>query len=49
MDEMFKALADFFCSLRDHPTKTNIKPVPLRDVEALWNSAEHGACLVFLP
>ena len=49
VDEILKALADFFLFAARSPLKINIKPVPLRDVEAHWNSAEHGARLVFLP
>jgi NADPH2:quinone reductase len=49
MDEIFQALAEFFRFAATSSLKTNIRPVPLRDVEALWNSSEQGARLVFLP
>lgn len=49
MDEIFKALADFFLLAAKSQLKINIKPVPLRDVETIWNSPEKGARIVFLP
>ncbi|HZS54300.1 MAG TPA: zinc-binding alcohol dehydrogenase family protein [Bryobacteraceae bacterium] len=49
IDEIFRALADFFQVAAKSPLKINPKAVPLRDVEALWNSPEKGARLVFLP
>jgi NADPH2:quinone reductase len=49
MDEIFLALAEFFRVAATSSLKMNIKAVPLRDVEALWNSPEQGARLVFLP
>jgi NADPH:quinone reductase-like Zn-dependent oxidoreductase len=49
MDEIFQALAEFFRFAARSSLKINIKPVPLRDVEALWNSPEQGTRLVFLP
>lgn len=49
IDEIFRALAEFFQVAATSPLKINIKAVPLRDVEALWNSPEQGSRLVFLP
>ncbi len=49
MDQIFAALRDFFHAAATSSFKLNIKPVPLRDVEALWNSPERKARLVFLP
>jgi NADPH2:quinone reductase len=49
MDEIFQALAEFFRIAAKSPLKIDIKPVPLRDVEALWNSPGQGSRLVFLP
>lgn len=49
LDEIFSALADFFQLLAKSPLKISLRPVPLRDVEAVWNSAEHGTRYVFLP
>lgn len=49
IDEIFRALAEFFRVAATSPLKINIKAVPLRDVEALWNSPEQGSRLVFLP
>jgi NADPH2:quinone reductase len=49
MDEIFQALAEFFQVAARSSLKINLKRVPLRDVEALWNSPEQGARLVFVP
>lgn len=49
IDEIFRALAEFFRVAVNLPLKINIKPVPLRDVETLWNSPGRGARFVFLP
>ena len=49
IDEIFQALAEFFRAATKLSLKINIKPVPLRDVERLWNSPEPGVRLVFLP
>jgi NADPH:quinone reductase-like Zn-dependent oxidoreductase len=49
MDEIFRALAEFFeFAAAAHP-KSNIKTAPLRDVEAVWNAREQGARVVFVP
>lgn len=49
MDQIFSSLKDFFAFAASSRLKINLKPVPLRDLEALWNSPEKGARLVFLP
>jgi NADPH2:quinone reductase len=49
IDELFKALADFFRFAEKSQPKIDIKPVPLRDVEVLWNSAEQRRRFVFMP
>jgi NADPH:quinone reductase-like Zn-dependent oxidoreductase len=49
LDEIFRALAEFFQLAAKAFLRINIKPVPLRDVESLWNSPAQGARLVFLP
>lgn len=49
IDEIFAAIAEFFRLCAKSPLKINIKPVPLRDVEALWNAPDQGARLVFQP
>ena len=49
IDEIFQALAEFFRVAATSSLRMNIKPVPLRDVEALWNSPAPGERLVFLP
>jgi len=49
LDEIFKALAEFFRLAASSPFKIQTRPIPLRDVEAAWNSSEQGTRLVFLP
>ncbi|MBV8827943.1 MAG: zinc-binding alcohol dehydrogenase family protein [Acidobacteriaceae bacterium] len=49
IDELLKTVADFFQFAEKSRLKIDIKPVPLRDVEAIWSSAEEGARFVFLP
>ncbi len=49
VDEIFQALAGFFQLAARSPLKISIRPAPLRDVEALWNSSEPSTRLVFLP
>ena len=49
MDEIFQALAEFFQLAARSSLKINIKRVPLREVEAFWNSSEQGKRFVFLP
>jgi len=49
LDQIRVALTEFFAMAATSPFHTAIKTVPLRDVEALWNSPERGARLVFQP
>ncbi|MBV8073180.1 MAG: zinc-binding alcohol dehydrogenase family protein [Acidobacteriaceae bacterium] len=49
MDQIFKALSEFFHMLPKSPLKIKVSPVPLRDVEALWNSTGQGTRYVFVP
>jgi NADPH:quinone reductase-like Zn-dependent oxidoreductase len=49
ISELLKAVVDFLQFAEKSQLKIDIKPVPLRDVEALWSSAEQGARFVFLP
>ncbi len=49
ISELLKAAADFLQFAEKSQLKIDIKPVPLRDVEAVWSSAEQGARFVFLP
>jgi NADPH2:quinone reductase len=49
LDQIAIAVAEFFKAAAANPFQTNIKTVPLRDVEALWNSPEQGTRLVFQP
>jgi len=49
LDQIRQTLAEFFAAAAKLPFQANIKTAPLRDVEALWNSPEPGARLVFQP
>jgi NADPH2:quinone reductase len=49
MNEIFKALKEFFTAAAKSPFTINVRPVPLRDIETVWNSPEKGTRLVFLP
>jgi len=49
MEKIQKSVAEFHAEAAKAPFQTNIKAVSLRDVEALWNSPEQGARLVFQP
>jgi NADPH:quinone reductase-like Zn-dependent oxidoreductase len=47
--QIWLALAEFFKSAAERAFQIDIRTVPLRDVAALWNSANQGCRLVFLP
>ncbi len=49
LDQIRQALAEFFATAAANPFRIAIKTAALRDVEALWNSPERGARLVFQP
>ena len=49
LDQIRQALAEFFQVAAKKPFEFQTKAAPLRDVEALWNSAEEGTRLVFQP
>ena len=49
LDQIRDAIAGFFAAAAIAPFHADIKAVPLRDVEALWNAPEHAARLVFQP
>jgi NADPH2:quinone reductase len=49
MDEIVQAVREFFQVAAASPFQIKIQPVPLRDVEALWNKPGHDARLVFQP
>jgi NADPH2:quinone reductase len=50
LDEIMKAVGEFFKVAAAKPFQTNVKAVPLRDVESLWNSSvDDGVRLVFQP
>jgi NADPH2:quinone reductase len=49
LDQIKAAVAEFFRTAVSQPFQFNVKTAPLSQVEALWNSPEHGARLVFQP
>jgi len=50
LDQILKAVAEFFALAATQPFEFNIKTAPLSDVEALWNARESdGVRLVFQP
>jgi len=49
MDEIFKALAEFFQFAATSSMKFGFRPVALRDVESLWDSPGQDVRLVFVP
>jgi NADPH:quinone reductase-like Zn-dependent oxidoreductase len=49
LDQIRQALAEFFQVAAKQPFQFHTKAAPLRDVEALWNTAEEGTRLVFQP
>jgi len=49
IDEIFKALAEFFRAAAASPFRIKTRPTPLRDVEAAWNASEQGARVVLQP
>jgi NADPH:quinone reductase-like Zn-dependent oxidoreductase len=49
MKQIFESLAEFFSIAAKKPFQTDIKTVPLRDAESLWNTPEQGVRLVFQP
>jgi NADPH:quinone reductase-like Zn-dependent oxidoreductase len=49
LDQIMRALAEFFQVAAKEPFHFRTKAAPLRDVETLWNTAEKGTRLVFQP
>jgi NADPH:quinone reductase-like Zn-dependent oxidoreductase len=49
LDQIKAAVAEFFREAAAEPFQFNVKTAPLSEVEALWNSPEHGTRLVFQP
>jgi NADPH2:quinone reductase len=49
LDQIWLALGEFFQAAAKEPFQIDVETAPLRDVEALWNSPERGARLVFQP
>ncbi|WP_260704008.1 quinone oxidoreductase family protein [Edaphobacter flagellatus] len=49
MEEIFRSLAEFFAASAAQPFQANIRPVALKDVEALWNTSGEHTRLIFQP
>jgi NADPH:quinone reductase-like Zn-dependent oxidoreductase len=49
LDQILLAVTEFFREAASNPFEFSVKSAPLSDVESLWNSAERGSRLVFLP
>jgi NADPH2:quinone reductase len=49
MEQILKAVAEFFAMAAKQPFEFRVKAVPLREVEAHWSSPEQGTRLVFIP
>lgn len=49
MDEIFRSLAEFFWVAAKQPFQSDLRPVPLKNVEALWNTPGEQTRLVFQP
>jgi len=49
LDQIKAAVAEFFKTAATEPFQFSVRTAPLSDVEALWNSAERGSRLVFVP
>ena len=49
MEQIFAAIAEFLREAEREPFQIKTTTAPLRDIEALWNSAEQGVRLVFRP
>lgn len=49
MEEILRAVREFFEVAAKNPFQVSIKTVPLRDIESVWNSSERDARIVFQP
>jgi NADPH2:quinone reductase len=49
LDQILKAVAEFFREAASNPFEFKVKTAPLSEVEGLWNSPEQGTRLVFQP
>ena len=49
MEKIGQSVNEFLKEAASAPFQVTMKPVPLRDVEAVWNRSEQGARFVFLP
>jgi NADPH:quinone reductase-like Zn-dependent oxidoreductase len=49
LNQIRAAIEEFFKAAATEPFQFKIKKAPLSDIEALWNSPEHGTRLVFQP
>jgi NADPH:quinone reductase-like Zn-dependent oxidoreductase len=49
MDEIFQAVREFFEVAANSPFQVSLKAIPLRDIEAVWNSPDKNTRIVFQP
>jgi NADPH2:quinone reductase len=49
LEQIRAAVGEFFKTAATEPFQFSMKTAPLSEVEALWNSAERGSRLVFVP
>ncbi len=49
LEQIFAAVANFLKEAEKEPFQIKTTPAPLSEIEALWNSAQKGARLVFQP
>ncbi len=49
LEQILKALAEFFQVAEKEPFQFHAQAAPLREIETLWNHSEEGARLVFQP
>ena len=49
LDQIVKAVAEFFQVAATQPFHFKTRTVPLKDVESVWNAPESGVRLVFQP
>jgi hypothetical protein len=49
LDQIVRAVADFFRMAAAQPFHFQARAVPLKDVESAWNAPEPGVRLVFQP
>jgi len=49
LEEIFRAVREFFYVAAKNPFQVSLKTVPLRDIESVWSTPERDARMVFQP